>query len=89
MDLLFVLRKPAFNLLKVDVGYAADRLLPLVRGNKFATDSKCNGCNLRELCLWCPGRALVETGDEEMPLEYYCELAKAIAEQMGAKLLNC
>jgi len=73
----------------VDVGYAADRLLPLVRGNKFATDSKCNGCNLRELCLWCPGRALVETGDEEMPLEYYCELAKAIAEQMGAKLLNC
>ncbi len=75
-----LIRKPAFNLLRVDIGYAVNRLLPLVRGNKFATDSKCNGCDLRELCLWCPGRALLETGDMEMPVEYYCELAHLVAE---------
>ncbi len=75
MFLCNLIRKPVFNLLKVDVGYAADRLLPLVRGKKFTPAAKCNGCNLRELCFWCPGRALVETGDGEMPLRYYCELA--------------
>ncbi len=81
MFLCNLIRKPSFNLLKVDIGYAANRLLPLVRGKKFTTDSKCNGCNLRGLCLWCPGRALVETGNEEMPLEYYCELAHLVAEK--------
>lgn len=70
-----LIRKPVFNLLKVDIGYARNRLLLLVRSKKIATDSKCKGCNLRELCFWCPGRAYVETGDKEMPLEYYCELA--------------
>jgi radical SAM protein with 4Fe4S-binding SPASM domain len=73
-----LIRKPAINLLKVDISYAISKLLPLVRNRKFVTDSRCNGCNLRELCLWCPGRALVETGNEEMPLEYYCKLAHLI-----------
>ena len=74
MLLCHLIRKPAFNLLKTDIEYAANRLFSLVRGKKFTTGSKCNGCNLRELCFWCPGRALIETGNEEMPLEYCCEL---------------
>jgi len=71
-----LIRKPAFNLLKVSVDYARDRLLSLVRNRKFVSDSKCNGCNLRENCRWCPGKAYVETGDEEAPVPYYCELAE-------------
>jgi len=71
-----LIRKPYFNLLKVDVEYALDKLLPLVRNKKFTTSSKCNGCNLREFCRTCPGRAYVEIGDMQAPIEYYCELAK-------------
>lgn len=71
-----LIRKPVFNLLKVDVDYALGKLLPIVRNKKFTTDSKCNGCNLREGCHWCPGRAYVEKGDIEAPIEYYCKLAK-------------
>ncbi len=71
-----LIRKPFFNLLKEDIDYALDKLLPLVRDRKFTTDSKCNGCNLRELCRSCPGRAYLETGDREAPVEYYCKLAK-------------
>ena len=81
MFLCSLIRKPAFNLLETDVLYSANELLFLVRGKKFATDSKCNGCNLRELCLWCPGKALIETGDEEIPSKYYCELAHLIAKK--------
>lgn len=72
-----LIRKPAFNLLKVDIGYALNKLLPLTRNRKFVTNSKCRSCNLRETCHWCPGKAYVETGDMETPIEYYCELAEA------------
>lgn len=78
-----LIRKPAFNLLKVSVGYARNRLLPLVRNKKFVTASKCNGCNLRKNCRWCPGRAYVEAGDKESPIPYYCELAEARYRKMG------
>lgn len=72
-----LIRKPAFNLLKVDVECASNKLLSLVRNRKFTTDSNCNGCNLRELCQSCPGRAYLERGDMEAPVEDYCELARA------------
>lgn len=71
-----LIRRPSFSLLKVDIKYASHKLLPLVRGRKFTTNSKCSGCKLREFCHLCPGRAYVETGDMESPIEYYCELAK-------------
>jgi len=78
-----LIRKPVFNLLKLDVKYAQNKLLSLVRGRKFATDSKCRGCQLREFCLWCPGRAYLETGNMEAPVGYYCQLAKTMAQSEG------
>ena len=77
-----LIRKPSFNLLEVDVEYASNKLLSLVRNRKFTTDSKCSSCNLREFCQSCPGRALLEIGDMEAPAEYYCELARAIGHEM-------
>ena len=71
-----LIRKPRLNLLEVDIPYAMSRLLPQVRNIKFSTDSKCKGCTLREICRSCPGRAYLETGDMEAPVEYYCELAQ-------------
>ncbi len=76
MFLCRLIRKPAFNLLKIDFEYTSNKLLSLVRNIKFVNNSKCNGCSLREFCRWCPGRAYLETGDEEVPVEYYCELTK-------------
>lgn len=70
-----LIRKPAFDLLKVDIGYAVEKMLAQVRNRKFVTDSKCNGCSLREHCNWCPGRAYVEKGDMEASIEDYCKLA--------------
>jgi radical SAM protein with 4Fe4S-binding SPASM domain len=74
-----LIRKPSFNLLEFDINYAVNKLLPLVKNSIFSTDSKCNGCNLRENCHWCPGRAYVERGDLEKPIEYYCKLAEELS----------
>lgn len=73
-----LIRKPSFNLLKlkIDIKYAQEQLLSLVRERKFITSSKCRNCNLRSFCMICPGKAYLETGDEEAPLEYYCRLTK-------------
>jgi len=55
---------------------------PKLLNEKFKTNSKCKDCQLRAVCYHCPARAYLETGDEETPVPYYCELAKAMAEQL-------
>jgi radical SAM protein with 4Fe4S-binding SPASM domain len=69
-----LIRKPSFNLLEVGIDDARNKLLALVRNRKFATNSKCNSCNLRDNCHWCPGKAYVEKGNAEASIEYYCKL---------------
>ena len=63
-------------------------LFPQLLNEKFKTDSRCKDCSLRSICYHCPARAFLETGDEEAPVPYFCELAKATAEQMNVKLLR-
>lgn len=52
-------------------------VFPQLLNERFKTDSKCKDCSLRPICYRCPARAYLETGDEEKPVEYYCQLAKA------------
>jgi radical SAM protein with 4Fe4S-binding SPASM domain len=39
----------------------------------------CRKCELVNLCMWCPARADLETGQMDMPTEYFCEVAHARA----------
>jgi len=89
MFLCNLIREPSFNLLEVNIEDAVSRLLPLTRGRTFTTDSKCKDCKIRESCHSCPGRAMLEKGNMEAPVEYYCKLARLIAEKKTVKLLNC
>lgn len=72
-----LIRKPAFNLLRVGIKEAMHKSISLVRGRVFVTNSKCKACRLINSCRLCPGRAYVETGDMEAPVDYYCQLALA------------
>lgn len=54
-------------------------VFPQLLNERFKTNSKCINCKLRALCYNCPARAYIETGDEESPVEYYCELARMAA----------
>ena len=57
-------------------------IFPKLLNEKFKTTSKCEGCNLRKFCHRCPARAYLETGDEEAPVPYFCELAKGTYREM-------
>ncbi len=81
MFLCNLIRKPKINLLAHDVDDALKRLLPVVRNKKFISDSQCRNCNLRKWCLWCPGRAYLEMGSEEVPIPYYCQTTKMLYAQ--------
>jgi radical SAM protein with 4Fe4S-binding SPASM domain len=50
-------------------------IFPQLLTEKFKTKSKCKDCPVRALCYQCPGRAYLETGNEEAPVDYYCMLA--------------
>ncbi len=53
-----------------------------ILNERFNTGSKCRDCALRPVCYHCPARAYLETGNEEEPVAYYCQLAKKMAKQM-------
>jgi len=63
-------------------GYAAISRLESV---KFKTDSKCRDCRLRTVCMTCPARAYIETGDQEAPVEFYCRAARRLAKQIASR----
>ena len=67
------IRKPVVNLLENSIAKAQHEVS--LRIKNFKTNSKCQYCKLRDLCRWCPGFALLETGSIESPIEYFCKLA--------------
>ncbi len=66
------------------------RLYSKLTNLKAEKETKCSNCQIQYLCRQCPGRALVENGDMESPVEFYCELAHK-QEGMKNKVLgeNC
>ncbi len=54
-----------------------------ILNERFKTGSKCRDCGLRPICYHCPARAHLETGDEESPVPYYCQLAEETAKEMN------
>ena len=54
---------------------------PRLLHEKFKMTVKCQTCLLRKDCYYCPPRALLETGSEEGPVEYYCQMAAARHDQ--------
>ena len=72
------LRKHGYNLLKngntVKQGFY--KLNKEVHGMRFKTNSLCRSCEYRLICKWCPGRAYLEKGSLEKPIDYFCKLTE-------------
>ncbi len=61
------------------------RLVPELwglRSDRSEYMAHCGTCQLINLCQWCPARAFLETGQMDMPIEYFCEVTKARADQI-------
>lgn len=75
MRLCSFIKEPSVDLKKEGFLYGFSKLYAHFQGLKSINDTKCRRCKIRYLCRQCPGRALVENGDMEAPVEFFCELA--------------
>lgn len=75
MRLCSFLKDEYIDLKKQEFLQGFSSLYSKLRSLKAKTNNKCHNCKIRYLCRQCPGRALVENGDMDTPVEFYCELA--------------
>ncbi len=75
-----LLREPAVDLRRGTIREGLDSLFPQIRSARYESNSKCRDCSLWHFCSQCPGRAWLETGNQEAPVDYYCQLAHKRAE---------
>jgi radical SAM protein with 4Fe4S-binding SPASM domain len=71
------------DLNKMTLAEAWNRFVPRVRALTSAAPeflSKCRGCPIINLCLWCPAHAYLEHGRLDAWSEYFCAVAHARAE---------
>lgn len=56
-------------------------IFPGLTKKRFTGNTTCRSCELLSECMVCPARSYLEAGDEEAPVAYFCELARARLEQ--------
>ena len=78
-----LIREPGVELLKIDLAQAMQTISNWVKLRRFVGEAKCRGCKLRSNCHNCPGRALLETGDIEGVVPYFCDLAHLVNQGAG------
>ena len=59
---------------------------PAILKERYSSDFKCMRCGLKEFCYHCPARARLETGREDLPVGWFCELAKMTAKRIKERL---
>ncbi len=48
--------------------------LQKIKDIEFTENAKCLNCKMLPLCRYCPGKFFMETGNYELPPEWFCEL---------------
>jgi radical SAM protein with 4Fe4S-binding SPASM domain len=74
-----------YDLRKGSLREAWEQVVPKVRdirSNRREFLENCRKCELINLCLWCPAHAHLETGEMDMPVDYFCEVAHARAKAL-------
>lgn len=82
------LRHPetCYDLLRGDLSDALERHIPRLRKRRITNEeylNRCAHCVLRTACPQCPANSWMETGELDMPSEYYCRFMHAEAALLG------
>ncbi|HUT71650.1 MAG TPA: radical SAM protein [Desulfatiglandales bacterium] len=75
-----IARNPSYDLRRGSFRKGWHDFLPRIREQKLKIRNKCADCDLRFICNQCPGWSQLEYGDQEMPLDYLCQVAHLRAE---------
>jgi radical SAM protein with 4Fe4S-binding SPASM domain len=82
------IRTPTIDFLKAELPEIEkiSQTFKEVTASGFKTNSKCQRCDLIDRCRLCPGKALLETGNMEAPVEYFCEMTKEVCNVQKTKI---
>lgn len=78
-------REPNYDLRKGRFKECWYHVFPRIRAKKPKGDYPCGQCDLIALCGQCPGWAQMENNNEELPVEYLCQIAHLRAEAFGIR----
>lgn len=71
-----LVRQIKFDLKKEKFSVCMDKMRKKIQSKKISLDFKCATCDNQASCGYCPGRFLLEMGNELDCSTYYCELGK-------------
>jgi radical SAM protein with 4Fe4S-binding SPASM domain len=57
-----------------------------VRSKKISKQTKCVECTIRDMCGMCPPNCELEKGDQEEPVDFFCELAHLRAHVLAIRV---
>jgi radical SAM protein with 4Fe4S-binding SPASM domain len=80
-------REPGYDLRRGSFQEGWHHFLPQIRAQKWRKKHKCKDCDLIPICDQCPGWSQLEHGDQEIPVEYLCQVAHLRAKALG--IGNC
>jgi len=70
-----LVRRPDYDLRKGSFREAWYEVFPRMLEEKKTRTTKCTKCQIISLCSVCSASSLLETGDAEEPVDYYCQIA--------------
>jgi len=77
-------RVPSYDLRQGTFHEGWTDFMPQVRAQKWSRETPCQKCEFIALCGQCPGWAQMESGDQEAPVEYLCQIAHLRAQVFGS-----
>ena len=76
-------RQPGYDLRRGTFRSGWREFLPRVRAQQRTIETACRRCELYAMCDQCPGWGQIESGDQEAPVAFLCEVAHRRAEALG------
>ncbi|MCM8786467.1 MAG: radical SAM protein, partial [Candidatus Omnitrophica bacterium] len=69
-----LIRKPKVNILRCDLKTLYNKLIDFLKDleNRYKDKCLCARCRYIYSCMWCPGKAYLETNSFIKPIDYYC-----------------
>ena len=80
-----------YNLRRGSLKQAWEEFIPRVMDMRSVKEiflEKCRGCPLVNFCMWCPATAHLETGELDLPVEFFCDLAHKRVNSLKLTLPN-
>ena len=75
--------EPRADLDEKSVAEGIAEVFPQIHGAKYQTETLCRSCQVYTLCHKMPSIAWAENGDQEQPVEHFCQTAFKRAEQLA------